>query len=555
MTDSGGYILDLFRAEMELQTSLNEDFVYETSRPDPILKDIGVSAWDMIKLRRMVDSIVKSPSCEGGRKLSDDEYREWIRQLRRILTTYDRPGRARYVPNGKWEYVIKTIATGKPEIVYMRLGNGSGKTAFTTALCGQLFKRVNNPWFDYPFFKNFPYPKKACIIGSPSSVADDGAFKTEWRKWIGAENDDDCVARKKSKSFNCTYIFKDTEWEVSLFTSEQDWRELEGPTFGLIVGDEPFDKSFYEALTARTRSGCLWLLPGTPVSGSRWMTEELAEKADFNLSEIVLKDSYDPNWQPPSNLPDGATVVVDGQTWENCREKGIRGVLSEKYINRMMKKWTDVQIRTRIYGEPSYLEGRIIDTYDPNVHFLKNFDDFPVFKATGGKIPYHYPIYCVNDPHPKKPCCLLWFTIAEYDRMFVIDEWPEWSMGNYYQISRSPLSWEELAVLIKAKETSLRCEDDQGNQAKVGTRYFIDPRGSKDTGEEFIGNIKNYFAMRNIYFDENIDTRMHAGIEIVKMDFQNNNFYIFPHCKQTDWAIRNHVYKQDRNLSDQNVGT
>ena len=68
-----------------------------------------------------------------------------------------------FVPNGAQERVIKTIVDVQGEsnipIILFTFANGVGKTSISSNILANFVLDIQNGWFNYPIFNNYPYPK------------------------------------------------------------------------------------------------------------------------------------------------------------------------------------------------------------------------------------------------------------------------------------------------------------------------------------------------------------------------------------------------------------
>ena len=88
----------------------------------------------------------------------------------------------RYVPNVKCEQFIKIIGQNKTFVNLFSAANGVGKTAALVNIIANICFGVQNEWFDYPLFQNFPYVKKGRIISDPTTIKEQ--IVPELKKWF-----------------------------------------------------------------------------------------------------------------------------------------------------------------------------------------------------------------------------------------------------------------------------------------------------------------------------------------------------------------------------------
>ena len=81
-----------------------------------------------------------------------------------------------FCPNGVQEDVVVTLVGANKITKVPRLlvtyANGTGKTTIVVHIIANLIFGVQNGWFNYPLFKNFPYPKKIWYCSTPELIKD-----------------------------------------------------------------------------------------------------------------------------------------------------------------------------------------------------------------------------------------------------------------------------------------------------------------------------------------------------------------------------------------------
>ena len=491
---------------------------------------------------------------ETDRQLRDD----WLR-MRRRMELLDKPASCRYIPSGAAERTIRFVGSGKVRKLLLPCGNGFGKSSLVCVMLDQLINGVNNPWFDYPIFHNFPFPRKIAIIGTPSSIADDGGFKEEFNNWVRQEG---MYKNKKGKNYYCHY--EKNGWTITVFSQDQDPKEIESPTYGLIMPDEPMTLEFFNAFASRTRKGALWLMTGTPLRGAGYLIDKVVNKADLVLKNHVMKDNYQEVMAETDRqikaLPERATVVAQGCVWENCVEQGYRGVLYEADIEDMIKDYDEDQKRARIWGEFMYYAGLLIKSYKPKVeeikdenygrcrHLLTDFEDFPILRQSEGRIPGHWPKGCVIDPAVRRPPVLLYFAVDEAGRNFIFKEWPPKGKYKWYEEEGDMREeyWDDLWDFMQSLEREVRWDGGNNPNSFKPIKYIMDPRGKDQSNKFRKGTYWELFRDAGFRCSVLTRTEQTFGIQQVNLYFKQDKLFVFGDCLQTDHAFQRCVWDEHR---------
>lgn len=180
-----------------------------------------------------------------------------------------------YTPNGKLETFIKIIGENKHFVNLLIAGNGIGKTAgISNILANILFKQKNNPWFDYPLYKEFPYEKKGRIISDPTTISQ--TLIPEMKKWFPKGQ---YTTNKEGKGYEYKWKTR-TGFDLDLMSTEQDAKEFESSTLGFALFDEPPPEAIFKATISRMRRGGIIIVVFTPLSGSSYFYDEFVTHND-----------------------------------------------------------------------------------------------------------------------------------------------------------------------------------------------------------------------------------------------------------------------------------
>lgn len=196
-------------------------------------------------------------------------------QAKQILAFRKQNERYRYyTPNGKVETFIKVVGEGKAFVSVLSAANGVGKTAAGAVMVAHLMYPSENPYFNYPVFKNFPYVKKGRIASDPTTVTQQ--LVPELEKWLPRLR---YQTSNEGKSYPAKWV-TDTDFEFDLMTYEQDVKEFESVTLGWAWFDEPPPEEIYKATVSRMRRGGLIFITQTPLKGSAWLYDRFVTSAD-----------------------------------------------------------------------------------------------------------------------------------------------------------------------------------------------------------------------------------------------------------------------------------
>jgi phage terminase large subunit-like protein len=182
-----------------------------------------------------------------------------------------------YEPNGKCEEFIREVGEDKRLVVFFSAANGVGKTCVAANVVANIMfgqDNLENKWFDYPLYREWPYPKRGRVVSQASNIVKNLIPTLE--EWLPLGR---YKATKGGKQFNSQWEM-DNGWTFDIMTNEQDPKEFEGPTLGWIWCDEPPTEPIYKACISRLRAGGVLFITATPLNGSAWMFDEIVAKKD-----------------------------------------------------------------------------------------------------------------------------------------------------------------------------------------------------------------------------------------------------------------------------------
>lgn len=129
-----------------------------------------------------------------------------------------------------------------------------------------------------------------------------------------------------------------------------------------------------------------------------------------------------------------------------------------------VKVMTKQEIKSRIYGIPLNLAGRIYPTYNKNIHLIP-MDNIPT---------RHVCIWHVLDPHDRKPWFATWWVVDKMGHAYCVREYP-WRR-NFNEIEHDDKSIGDYAKLFKEIEFELI--ETYGRSV---SRRIIDPNFGNST--------------------------------------------------------------------------
>jgi phage terminase large subunit-like protein len=453
-----------------------------------------------------------APVATGGapkeRSLAQLAKLEKLRRLKQERMRY-------YVPTGVGEEFIRLVGSDDYFVTLFSAANGIGKTCIgANTFANFLFPkdqhgRKYNEWFNSPLFTKWPYPKRARIITDPTTVT--SAIIPELKMWfpLGRYKID-----KKGKNYEY-YWTTDTGWEFEIMTYDQDPKEFESATLGLVWLDEPPPESIYKGTVARLRRGGLIYITATPLTGSAWIYDQVISNP---------------------NREKGRRTYLEADVESACIQHGVRGFLEHDHIEQMIAEYSEDEKQARIYGKFQHLIGLVYKQWNRKVHVVRPFNinlrDYTVYQAL--------------DPHPRNEDAVLWVAVDKYGQKFVIDELFHKSQGGV----------KELAERIKQKDSQYRVElriadpkafeDDQHHEKNLATRLgehglnYIPATKKRTASDRRIGDALDYQIVGNEFI---------VTPELYVFDTCNRFIFEIEHWRWDEWtgkAVDKHNKKETK---------
>ncbi len=422
-------------------------------------------------------------------QLSDQELLEVLE--RKLEFLQDNRRIEVYQPNEAVNAIIKSIGTSSNLVYVLSAANGIGKTAFIAALAGNIMFGPQNKFFDYPIFRNWPYPKRIRIVSEPSQVKQSGPVPTEISKWWPKGK---YTVNKAGHPYPSEYQVGD--WILEVMTYEQTPRQHEGANLGAVLFNEPPPADLWTPNISRLRAGGIAVVGMTPLTEAGWFFDEVV-----------------PRHEP---------FVFYADVEAACKQHGVRGHLEHDNIQKLIGEYSEEEREARVGGKAMYLKGLIFKTFYPNVHILKEEI----------KPPYGAPVWNVVDPHSDKPFASIWaFPDARGD-VYIFDEWPN---EDFYKMHNCQLTIQDYKKIFGDKEQGLYLHK------RIIDRHFADTPSAinkRTLRQELQAIGMNYNPSYKA--EEEIDT----GIEKVRRYLAYNTakplsasnqpkLYISPKCQNT----------------------
>lgn len=190
------------------------------------------------------------------------------------------------------------------------------------------------------------------------------------------------------------------------------------------------------------------------------------------------------------------------------------------------KLMTAQEIKSRIYGMPINLSGKIYLSFNKDIHVIP-FEDVPFNKVT---------LYHVLDPHDRKPWAMQWWVVDKTGTGYCVDEYPD---RNFNEMDYDDKTYKEYVEIIKEKESMLRSIFGRSVHRRI-----IDPNyGNKTTqlaerqGGQSTTTPRKRLASFGLRFRDGIDA-IEAGHlrvrEVLHWEKKKKEIVVQPQCFITD---------------------
>jgi len=322
-----------------------------------------------------------------------------------------------FCPNGRQEEYIRAIGNSETKIpvILLTAANGIGKTTISVhAICNFIYGPKNG-WFDYPIFRNFPFPKTIWYISTAEALKN--TIVPEFEKLLKPGT----YQTYKDGKAHWSRLECDG-WNIVFKTFDQDIQTFESANCGIIVVDEPAPEAVWKAIKSRRRMGCITMLPLTPLFCPPYLIDEVKRAADDGRKGF-------------------SHITADVYT--ACRRRGVRGHLDPEIIDKMVADYDVEERKARAYGEFAYFSGKIYQDLSENLHRV-NPADYPIPK---GSLIKH-----IVDPHDSRPCAAIWMAVTPIGRKIIFAESPIDKSKQYWEIKSGLTIEQEIRQWINVEE-------------------------------------------------------------------------------------------------------
>ena len=341
-----------------------------------------------------------------------------------------------FEPNGAQDNFLKLFGDPSLYVGIFSAANGIGKTATIANVLANIIWGRQNRFFDYPLFREWPYPKRIRFITDPKLVEEGGPFHTEVKRWWPRGRYE---ASKGGKTYFSHY--RANGFYIDVMSSEQAVKEFEGHTLGAVLFDEPPVRSIWNASVARLRMGGLALVFMTPLTEAGWFFDEV--------------------------VPRHSQHVVYGDIEENCKQHGIRGQLEHSNIERMIAEMDPDEVEARAHGKAMYLRGLIWKTFDPRVHVAKG----PI------AVPSNADVWQIVDPAGLGKPFAVGYGFPDSDG--TLYQFAEWPSEDFYRMPEPAMGVKDYAALFR------RLEQGWNVRKRILDRHF--------------GVVRNLYTKRTLF--------------------------------------------------------
>jgi hypothetical protein len=394
-------------------------------------------------------------------------------------------------------------------------GNGIGKsTLVVNCLLDLLLPYYGehlNPWFyRYKFFNN--RERWANYYGPNGNLhlvyiirrdLVDMVLMKELQKWAPKGS---FTSKRGEKKYDYLVEFRGGG-VLTIFTPDQDVRQLEGWNVDGFFSDEQFPMALYREGMQRTRGRGFWWSVMTPL---------FDEQAQLYIDEMEAQKPHQ-------------HVLMSFHKESACMEHSIRGFRTHAAIAEDIRKCDPDEFAARVEGKPMHRSGKLFKQFRYTVNVLPDSEVIELVRKWGATF------YAGCDPHEARPDMIAWCAVLgdPQQRIIWVDEWPEWDPGleaepvlvenrylefylkprmiAFHKISGIAIDPYQFCEVVKAKETEIirrfagEVKDGVAQFKSVGTkihRRFIDPRAGSRKPKGSRDTVKDMFARAGIYFEK-----------------------------------------------------
>lgn len=277
---------------------------------------------------------------------------------------------------------------------------------------------------------------------------------------------------------------------TTFYSHDQESSKLEGTNFDALFIDEPCPRDLWVAAFRGLRSNPDYfiVMALTPIS-EPWIYEEI--------------------YQPWALKRDPNIAIFTGTIFQNEQNLG------KGFISEFKSRLTEDEIRTRLYGEFSHLQGRVFKEFNRAEH-VYSFQSWPS----------EWPVYMAIDPHPRKPHTALWLGVTADDVIVAIDE----------LVLEGDI--EEFADAIKKKELEAKYK-------VVSRRIDNSGSGTDWNRDSFIAQLSRYGIRTSPMRKSEKDVA--SSIQKIKLLLRSKNLRFLENCVHTISDMELYAWQDYRN--------
>ena len=367
-----------------------------------------------------------------------------------------------YCPNGAQERYINAVAKSieqtKIPVVLCTFANGVGKTTTTEHILLNFIYGPQNGWFDYPLFKDFPFPKTIWYVSTADALKE--TVQPMLEELISADIivERDYVDAKDGKTYISRMTFPGG-WQISFKTFDQAASKFESANVGIIVLDEPAPESLWKAVKSRRRMGCIALLPMTPLDCPPYIFDEIAKAARQKQKGYTH---------------------LEASVYEACKKRGVRGHLDAEIVDDMVADYDPDEVQARAYGKPMYFSRLIYYELTQHLHCVEPLEY---------QIPSHSQILQIVDPHDSRPSAAIWIALTVNNRFIIFDEYPVDKSCHYWEMKKGLTPEQEVAswIEIEKQHQKEQLYPENTEIIRILDKHFgWQTRGKRTFAEQFL---------------------------------------------------------------------
>lgn len=374
-------------------------------------------------------------------------------------------------------------------------GNKSGKTEALTAEYSMHLTGEYPDWF--PTELRMKQPIKARMVATDFSKGIDEDLEPKFKKYI-PEHFRSKTARSTQQHLSKIYLKNGST--IDFMTHEQPTSYFEGWSGDLAGFNEPPTREIFIAtMRGMVERKGRWAIAATPLTEA-WMFDEVY---------LNPKDHC-------------VTMTI----WDNP-------YISRDEIEEFSGRLTEDEKEARLYGRFRHLAGLIYKEFDPDTHII------PYFKPESD-----WPIWCVMDPHDRKPFCIGWFAVAPNDDVYMFREYPQQFTHQIHSSSKTP---KDYAMVIKELE-----EYDSENVVRriIDARFGNSPKATsyetvRDQFDQYGLVFENSYTTRTLSVADPGHQKIHAYLRISFIT-KRPKLYIMDNCINTVYAFQHYVWDKDK---------